>query len=508
MLTDVTVGAGMVYGTDGVFIDETVDSYTQQVGGVLQVEIGSAGFDQIEVMNQAALSGTLQVKLVDGFEPAEGDTFDFLTFGAVTGTFDIGTGLYGFSDSNLYFEVVQQSDRLQLVAHELTLLNDVGLQASSVMSADSFGQFFNTHYFGFDTFTASGTLTVDDFFSVSGSFALQSSVQTVTLADGTSVETTAFQIGGHNLSAFAGNNGPYLRDSNGDGVIDGDDTPNPVAVGLSLGNVDFGLGLFSVAGVNFEDSTIWTTLTASAGTVDVVGMPDVTASSSDLKVEVNAAFNVDPDFDPDDRVIDFSGAPLAIVTGATTSVVVDTDGAEGQFVRAAGNVELSVGDFFGASGGFAFEQYRAEVALGNGDLIDVDLLTLGANNTSAFAGVHPGTADEIGLSLTGADFALAVASERLDVSDAPRVWTSLASSGGAASLSGVPNVTATGSNVAVELNLAAVDGSLIDFLAQPLDVPTGPTTTHTFAMDASLGELVRALGTLDVGVGDFVTVFR
>ena len=40
MLTDVTVGAGMVYGTDGVFIDETVDSYTQQVGGVLQVEIG------------------------------------------------------------------------------------------------------------------------------------------------------------------------------------------------------------------------------------------------------------------------------------------------------------------------------------------------------------------------------------------------------------------------------------------------------------------------------------
>ncbi|MFO0202975.1 MAG: hypothetical protein ACK528_07580, partial [Alphaproteobacteria bacterium] len=47
---------------------------------------------------------------------------------------------------------------------------------------------------------------------------------------------------------------------------------------------------------------------------------------------------------------------------------------------------------------------------------------------------------------------------------------------------------------------------VIDYVAQPLTIPTGPTTTLTFSIDGQLGELVEASGTLVVGIADFVEV--
>ena len=64
--------------------------YTQS--GELAVEIGGTtpgtGHDVLAVTSNAVLAGTLRVSLIDGFNPAAGQSFTVLTAGAVSGTFD------------------------------------------------------------------------------------------------------------------------------------------------------------------------------------------------------------------------------------------------------------------------------------------------------------------------------------------------------------------------------------------------------------------------------------
>ena len=72
-----------------------VGNYTQTAPGILNLEIGGygagTGFDQLTISGQAALDGTLNVSLLDGFVPASGDAFALLTFASATGTFAGGT---------------------------------------------------------------------------------------------------------------------------------------------------------------------------------------------------------------------------------------------------------------------------------------------------------------------------------------------------------------------------------------------------------------------------------
>ncbi|AHF90605.1 autotransporter [Opitutaceae bacterium TAV5] len=68
-------------------------NYTQTAGGVLVIEIASAvSFDQIIVSGSASLAGTLQLDLLDGYNPV-GQSFEILTAaGGVAGTFNPVTG--------------------------------------------------------------------------------------------------------------------------------------------------------------------------------------------------------------------------------------------------------------------------------------------------------------------------------------------------------------------------------------------------------------------------------
>ena len=77
----------------------------------------------------------------------------------------------------------------------------------------------------------------------SASFAKRSSE--VTLADGAKVAVDALTVAATDVNAFVGLEGPYRQDTTGDGIIDEQDTLNPDAVGLSLGGVNVGLGLFA-----------------------------------------------------------------------------------------------------------------------------------------------------------------------------------------------------------------------------------------------------------------------
>ena len=266
---------------------------------------------------------------------------------------------------------MQEADRLQLVARDLPLLDQVELEPLLGDASDSIGQFFNVDYFGFSadqfalgTLTIDASLTVSDFFSVSGSFALTSEARTITLADGSSIETAAFQIGGSGLSAFVGTGGPYLRDSDGDGDIDDDDEPNPDSVGLSLSGVDFGLSIFAEANTSLDDVEVWTSLLAEAGTVAFVGNDEVRVSASDLRVAINDVNNSGAGVDPHSRVIDFEASPISVPTGEATSIEIGFSGAEGELRRAAGNLNVEVSDFVTFSGDVAIgSSHRSDVLL-------------------------------------------------------------------------------------------------------------------------------------------------
>ncbi len=90
---------------------------TAASASVLDVQLGGleAGreYDRIEVTSIFGLGGTLNVSLVDGFEPVVGDSFQVLTFGSSTGNFDkLNVESQG---SGFHFDVRLAEDGLWLV---------------------------------------------------------------------------------------------------------------------------------------------------------------------------------------------------------------------------------------------------------------------------------------------------------------------------------------------------------------------------------------------------------
>jgi hypothetical protein len=88
LTSDATVTAGDSSTKPGTLTIE--GSYTQQSKGTLNIYVGgtTAGtFGDLTVSSGVALSGTLMIKLVNGFVPEVGDGFTILTSSAVSGTF-------------------------------------------------------------------------------------------------------------------------------------------------------------------------------------------------------------------------------------------------------------------------------------------------------------------------------------------------------------------------------------------------------------------------------------
>ena len=117
---DVSNGAHVAPGlpTGTLSIEGT---YTQTAGGVLNVEIGgpaSMQFDRLNISGPAMLNGTLDIRLIGGFAPTLGQTFEVMTFTSRSGsiaTFN-GTAIGGglsiaplIGDSDLTLQVVSES---------------------------------------------------------------------------------------------------------------------------------------------------------------------------------------------------------------------------------------------------------------------------------------------------------------------------------------------------------------------------------------------------------------
>jgi hypothetical protein len=197
---------------------------------------------------------------------------------------------------------------------------------------------------------ADATIGIADFFRLDGNFGIESSTRSLKLSDDSTVDVNVLSIAGQDVSGFAGVNGGTAN-----------------AAGLSLTNVDFG---FVTAVDTLDPTRRWKTLQATADSVAVLGIPDVTIAGSNLVVNINR-----PDLDG--LVANYAAAPLDIQLAGGQTYTINLNGANGPLLEAAGTLTVSVSDFFTVTGSFALRRAAANVTLADGTTADVTLLTLG-----------------------------------------------------------------------------------------------------------------------------------
>jgi len=275
----------------------------------------------------------------------------------------------------------------------------------------------------------------------------------------------------------------------------------------------------------------WTTLQATAASVSFVGLgSDLNISATQVSVAINLADGAAT------HVVDYSLSDstnsnsarktvLEVPTGPSSNLTLTLDGAKGEMKRASGHLVLDVYHFFRVEGDLAIESSSAAVKLAKqanqstGESVNVDLLSVGGSNLSAFVGINGGSSNQLGLSMTGANFALALMTEQLpsNSTGAARKWTTLQANAASVSFVGLgSDITVAATNVGVAVNQA--DGAattVVDYgLSDPsnansarntaLSIATGTNTTMALTLDGSMGEYIRATGHLIFNLYGFV----
>jgi hypothetical protein len=408
------------------------------------------------------------------------------------------------------------------------------------------------------------TLGVFGFFYIDGDFAIKKSETTVTLTDGNAIPVNYLSIGATDVDAFAGVSGPYFTDLNGDGVpswtdVNGDgvvdsaddlntdgmvdpnesDELNESALGLSLRDVNFAILFMKAAppldpDAEITDTRSWTAVTAEVGGFEFVGIGDlgIHMTVSDIKLKLNMGGGA-KDGEDNETVVDFKemqdqGSPFTIKTGDVSEITFDY---AGEFFGVEATITLNVFDFFHVSGSFAFEKTEGEVLLSDGQLLDVELLTVGASNVFAFAGVNgpywlgdtnlngqidPDETNDraLGFSLEQVNFALAFIKPKVteDISQNSaykRTWTTLKAEVGRATIVGVDNITVRFENFYVGFNTGGgsfggmANTTFVDYSFAPLDVNTGGGNFVTFDFDS---DILQAYGKITLEIYDFFHV--
>jgi hypothetical protein len=288
---------------------------------VTQIEIGGVtagpgslvvdnGYDQINASGSVSLDGTLDIDLLNDFDPQVGQQFDILTYGAVSGSFAdysslyIGEGLYfnpNFQPDRLTLEVAQlpipgleldiadasELDGLMSLLVEPTLLNQ---PVSATGSFQLAGQSIN------------GTLTFNQ---------TEAGVYEVTATD----VSAQFSAGDGLLSFSNGSGAFYLTSSGMAGSVDGDVSLSGIT-GITLGDAPLSLS-FNTLG---EDVT----LTLAGAGDHVLDL----AANTGIGVRGTTEFTVDD-------LASFSG---------DFSIVAATEAGVGRLRIGGSNISASVGD--------------------------------------------------------------------------------------------------------------------------------------------------------------------
>ena len=324
------------------------------------------------------------------------------------------------------------------------------------------------------------TLDVAGFFHVVGDLSFEKSIRTVTLSNGQSVVVDMLSLGGTDLDAFAGLNGGSSE-----------------AVGLNLSGVDFGVALMANRA---NHSQKFTAVSASAQNVGFVGLNDLAVSGENIAVAINRSSGAS------DVVVDFAASPVTIPVGSGTQTLA-IDGSLGAVTQASGHLSFDVANFLSVEGDFAIRKSESAITLSDQSKLTTDLLTVGATGVTAFAGLNGGTPDAIGFGLSGVEFGLVMASQKI-ANEPDRQWMALKATADSAGFYGSDTFEATGTNMKVEITRPAVDGTFIDLFADPLTVRTGTDvgSTITLDMDSSAGPVTRLEGNVNLNVDGFFQV--
>ena len=290
---------------------QNVDSYTQADAATLELEIagvGSAGaadgYDQINASGAVSLDGTLNVTILDNYEVKEGDTFEILTFDTISGKFDDATGLYGFGDGSLYFDITQLDEKITLTAREV---GDIVFDIDDIGVLKDLGLYYNQDYFDLDskTVNVTGGFSIADFVYIDGSLSLsfggEADVDIVTglpanvgdMFDNIApvvedVNVSVFDIGITNANMFMGMGGDYYANLDDD------------ATGLLIQDLDLGFTLMTAksipdiaSNVNIEaglNGMNFYALSGHADSGELVGFDDGELEARDITIDVNSSY--------------------------------------------------------------------------------------------------------------------------------------------------------------------------------------------------------------------------
>lgn len=316
-------------------------------------------------------------------------------------------------------------------------------------------------------------ISVGGFVQVSGAIGVETGNRSVRVTDADSdILASALIFSAASVNGFAGSNG-------------GTDE----AVGVAIEDVALTLAILT----DSEDpAQTWVAVQGSIGSASIVGVNDsITLKVLDLAVEVNLAAE-------DGSVLDFATTPLELSISETLTTTLDFSGEEGEIAKVRGGVAISVADFFAVSGEFSIESRSGQVRVaGDEEDTDADLLTISASGVGAFAGLNAGAPEAIGLELSGVEFAVVLVSE---VGGANRGWATVMATAGSVSFAGLGDDLSISGSVSVSVNLAAEDGSVLDYATTSLSVSTGVSEVLEVDIDGSLGELLEVSGSLDLSL--------
>jgi hypothetical protein len=149
----VSNGGQVIPGGTGAVGTLTINgSYTQSSTGTLLIDVGGttpgSQYDQLAVSAAAALGGTVDVALINGFQPAFSNSVQVLTFGSSSGIFanynapSLTSGLFldsVFSPSSLTLDI----DRVAISGAPAFLLEGIPINLTATVSGPSVGHSFS-----------------------------------------------------------------------------------------------------------------------------------------------------------------------------------------------------------------------------------------------------------------------------------------------------------------------------------------------------------------------------
>ena len=174
---------------------------------------------------------------------------------------------------------------------------------------------------------------------------------------------------------------------------------------------------------------------------------------------------------------------------------------------------INLFDFLAINGSLTVKRTEYTATLNDGTSVPAWALVMNSVNGGFFAGIKgPATnSDATGLAVSNVNGALAVLIPK-DATDKRR-WVAASGTGNSVALLGLPELTMSASNIAVELNKplgttssGSANTSIVNFTGNALSVLMDDGSTVNISHPGSSGALLKVAATATVGIADFFNV--